>query len=139
MQAKVSNHGEFTLTHKAVLLITSLIQNRDLLECASVAKFKMDDEGYIQWIILPEHRIRIFEKPDQKHGVVYKHEFYEGKKPYFTVQDYLRGRGDEVVYLKKSPALQEPLMDRMLNSINDLLAETTGSMNHIGRWLAGAA
>ncbi len=127
------------MTHKAVLLITSLIQNRDLLECASVAKFKMDDEGYIQWIILPDHKIRIFEKPDQKHGVVYKYEFHQGKKPYFTVQDYLRGRGEEVVFLKKTPNLQAPLMEKMLNSINDILNETKGSMNYIGRWLAGAA
>ncbi|MND21072.1 hypothetical protein D3C76_77920 [compost metagenome] len=127
------------MTHKAVLLITSLIQNRDLLECASVAKFKMDEEGIIQWIILPGHKIRIFEKPDQKHGVVYKYEFHQGKKPYFTVQDYLRGRGEEVVYLKKTPTLQEPLMEKMLGSIQSILQETTTSMNHIGRWLAGAA
>ena len=127
------------MTHKAVLLITSLIQNRDLLECTSTAKFKLDDEGYIQWIILPEHKIRIFEKPDQKHGVIYKYEFHQGKKPYFTVQDYLRGSGEEIVYLKKTQTLQEPLMEKMLNSINDLLQETTSSMNHIGRWLAGAA
>lgn len=127
------------MTHKAVLLITSLIQNRDLLECASVAKFKMDDEGYIQWIILPDYKIRIFEKPDQKHGVVYKYEFHQGKKPYFTVQDYLRGKGEEVVFLKKTPNLQAPLMEKMLNSINDVLTETASSMNHIGRWLAGAA
>lgn len=126
------------MTHKAVLLITSLIQNRDLLECASVAKFKLDEEGYIQWIILPDHKIRIFEKPDQKHGVIYKYEFHHGKKPYFTVQDYLRGRGEEVVYLKKTPTLQEPLMEKMLNSISELLNETKGSMNYIGRWLAGA-
>jgi hypothetical protein len=99
----------------------------------------MDDEGYIQWIILPNHKIRIFEKPDQKHGVVYKYEFHQGKKPYFTVQDYLRGRGEEIVFLKKTPTLQEPLMEKMLNSINEILHETTSSMNHIGRWLAGAA
>lgn len=127
------------MTHKAVLLITRLIQNRDLLECTGVAKFKMDDEGYIQWIILPEHKIRIFEKPDQKHGVVYKFEFHQGKKPFFTVQDYLRGRGEEVVYLKAAPNLQAPLMEKMLDSINGVLQETTGSLNHIGRWLAGAA
>lgn len=127
------------MTHKAVLLITRLIQNRDLLECTGVAKFKLDEEGYIQWIILPEHKIRIFEKPDQKHGVVYKFEFHHGKKPYFTVQDYLRGRGDEIVYLKSAPNLQAPLMEKMIESINGVLQETVGSMNHIGRWLAGAA
>lgn len=127
------------MTHKAVLLITELIQNRDLLECTSAAKFKMDEEGYIQWIILPSYKIRVYEKPDQKHGVVYKYEFHHGRKPYFTVQDYLRGRGEPVVYLKKAPDMQEPLMEKILVSIRDILTEAKGSMNDIGRWLAGAA
>lgn len=127
------------MTHKAVLLITELIQNCDLLECASVAKFKRDEEGYIQWIILPRYKIRVYEKPDQKHGVIFKFEFHHGRKPYFTVQDYLRGRGEQVVYLKKSPDMQEPLMEKIIGSIRDILNETKTSVNPIGRWLAGAA
>lgn len=127
------------MTHKAVLLITQLIQNRDLLECSSVAKFKMDEEGYIQWIILPNYKIRVFEKADQKHGVIFKFEFHHGKKPYFTVQDYLRGKGEQVVYLKKAPNMQEPLMDKILTSISDLLNEAKASVNYVGRYLAGAA
>lgn len=128
-----------TLTHKAVLLITDLIQNRDLLECSSVAKFKLDEEGYIQWIILPNYKIRVFEKPDQKHGVIFKFEFHHGRKPYFTVQDYLRGKGEQVVYLKKAANMQEPLMEKILASISDILNEVKMSVNHVGRYLAGAA
>lgn len=127
------------MTHKAVLLITQLIQNRDLLECSSVAKFKLDEEGYIQWIILPNYKIRVFEKPDQKHGVIFKFEFHQGNKPYFTVQDYLRGWGEQVVYLKKAPNMQEPLMEKILTSISDILNEVKMSVNHVGRYLAGAA
>lgn len=127
------------MTHKAVLLITDLIRNCDILECTSVAKFKRDEEGYIQWIILPEHKIRIYEKADQKHGVIYKYEFHHKNKPYFTVQDYLRGKGDEVVYLKKSANLQEPYMDSIVDSIKTLLNESKSSLNHVSKWLAGAA
>lgn len=126
------------MTHKAVLLITDLIRNRDILECLSLAKFKRDEEGYIQWIILPEHKIRIFEKPDQAHGVIYKYEFHQNGKPYFTVQDYLRGKDSDVVYLKKSANLQEPFMNTMVNSIKTMLAEANASLNHVGKWLAGA-
>lgn len=126
------------MTHKAVLLVTRLLQNRDLLECSTMAEFREDEEGYVQWIVLPKYKIRMYEKPDQGHGVVYKFEFHEGKRPYFTVLDYLRGDGEQVSYLKKDTNLQESKMDAIIGGIEKILDDTVNSVPYIGRYLAGA-
>lgn len=137
------------MTHKAVLLVTKLLQNRDLLECSGVAKFREDEEGYVTWVeipsyqndngvMLPAHKIRMYEKPDQKHGVIFRFEFYEGKRPYFTVEDYLRKGSEQIIYLKKTPNLQEPKMDVMIGRIQGTLDDTIKSVTQVGRWLAGA-
>lgn len=127
------------MTHQAVLLVTRILQNRDLLECSGVGKFRRDEEGYITWIELPGYKIRMYEKPDQKHGVIFRFEFHQGKRPYFTVEDYLRKGTEQVLFLKKSEALQEPKMIQMIDAINTIVQETIDSVNHIGRYLAGAA
>lgn len=127
------------MTHKAVLLVTRILQTRNLLECSGVAKFREDDEGYVTWIELPGYKIRMYEKPDQKHGVIFRFEFHEGKRPYFTVEDYLRNGIEQVLFLKKSEALQAPKMSAMIDAINTIVQETIDSVNHIGRYLAGAA
>jgi hypothetical protein len=127
------------MTHSAVLLVTRILQNRNLLECSGVAKFREDDEGYVSWIEFPKHKIRMYEKADQKHGVIFRFEFYESKKPFFTVEDYLRNGSETVIYLKKSELLQAPKMNKIITDMNTVVQETINSINHIGRYLAGAA
>lgn len=133
------------MTHKAVLLVTRVLQNRSLLECSMVAGFREDDEGCVNWIEFPAYtmangkrapslKIRMYEKPDQKHGVIFRFEFHEGKRPYFTIEDYLRKGKEQVTYLKKTPELQIPKMDQILADIEHRVQTTIESVNHIGRY-----
>lgn len=138
------------MTHKAVLLVTRVLQTRDLLECSGVARFHEDDDGCVNWIeflsyrayngvVIPTYKIRMYEKPDQKYGVIFRFEFHEGKRPYFTIEDYLRNGKEQVLFLKKSADMQIPKMNHILNMIEGILNETIDSVNGIGRYLAGAA
>lgn len=126
------------MTSKAILLVTRILQNRDLLECTGMAHFGLDEDGHVEYIHLPGYKIRRYEKSDQRHGVIFKFEFFEGNKPFFTVMDYMRGGVQQVSYLKKEERFREKKMDQIVYSIDDMVNNTINSLNHVAKYLAGA-